>query len=222
MNGKYYLALITCFLLHGQLYAEQRVIGDDGRQIILSDDGSWAYSSSDRFATTAEGKRVRLKDDGSWAYTGQKAVQSEEVFVTKKLAATQSVEMKISKLVIESSRENLPAKIKSKNTQSVFYITLKRQHVSTNQTPIALQLTDFSVRDDDDNEYAVVGVTPAKVLLKSGSEIQIMLRANGSPKWWKAKSMSVILDKKSLASPVDITASYRLSKAEKASVKSFQ
>jgi hypothetical protein len=222
MKIKFCFALMLSVVFQGQLQAEQQVIGDDGRQIILAEDGTWSYSSTDRFATTANGKRVRLKEDGSWEFTGEKASLVDRELATQKLAAKQSVDVVVSKLVIESSRKNLPAQIKSKNTQSVFYLNLKRQQSDDNQSPLVLQASDFKVIDSDDNEYKVVRINPVKAILGPGDDIQIELRVSGSPKWWQAKTMTVVINKKALASPVDINVSSRLNKAEKINVKSFQ
>jgi hypothetical protein len=61
------LSLSLCSHL---LHADQEVTTDDGREVLLKEDGSWTFRSTDRFANTVDGQRIRLKQDGSWAYVG--------------------------------------------------------------------------------------------------------------------------------------------------------
>ena len=41
--------------------ADIKALGDDGRKIMLKDNGSWAYISNDRLATSEDGRRVLIK-----------------------------------------------------------------------------------------------------------------------------------------------------------------
>ena len=54
------------FLLSLPAFADQRILTDAGREVLLKDDGSWTYLSEDRFGTLSDGSRARLKADGSW------------------------------------------------------------------------------------------------------------------------------------------------------------
>jgi hypothetical protein len=78
------------------LSAPQEGISDDGREVILKQDGTWEYRSSDRFASTEDGRRVRLKADGSWHYVGNALLAS------KQQLRTTDLNIKLSKVVIES------------------------------------------------------------------------------------------------------------------------
>ena len=81
-----FLALLFLALLTANtLYADQKITSDDGREVLLNDDGSWQYRSSDRFATTSDGRRVRLKEDGRWSYDGNAPLRSTEQVRTNDL-----------------------------------------------------------------------------------------------------------------------------------------
>ena len=66
---------ITLALSSSTHAAQTLATGEDGREVILNDDGSWAYKSTDRYANTGDGRRILLREDGSWEYVGnQKTV----------------------------------------------------------------------------------------------------------------------------------------------------
>ncbi len=47
-------------------FAAQVVISDDGREVLLKDNGTWEFRSNDRYANTPDGRRVRLKENNTW------------------------------------------------------------------------------------------------------------------------------------------------------------
>lgn len=224
MTNKIALALIIGITFMGQIQAQQQVIGDDGRQILLNEDGSWQYRSTDRFATTADGRRVRLKDDGSWDYTGQKAVPAEQVVTAQpatgqKLLENQSVDIDIRKWVIERARSVEP-RVKSRFSQTVFILTVTRQP-DAGDTPLTLSASDFSISDSDDRQYDVISLTPDSLAINAGQTVELKLRGRGSPTRWSTKSMSVTVNKDAVDSPVDITLTRRMSTAKKVNVAGF-
>ena len=101
-------------LTHKQ--AEQ-VVNIDGREILLKDDGTWAYASSDRFADTKDGQRVRLKQDGSWQYVGNAPLTS------KQQVRTTELDLKLQKVVIETNEKKVQKNTRVR-TQTVFYVGL--------------------------------------------------------------------------------------------------
>ena len=48
------------FLLSLPGLADQRILTDAGREVLLKDDGSWTYLSDDRFGTLKDGSRARF------------------------------------------------------------------------------------------------------------------------------------------------------------------
>ena len=58
------LIALTMLSVNNALSADQHVITDDGREVLLRQDGSWQFRSSDRFANTKEGQQIgaRLRE----------------------------------------------------------------------------------------------------------------------------------------------------------------
>jgi hypothetical protein len=162
---------------------------------------------------------VRLKENGGWDYTGQQAVAVDQLVTDQKLLAEQTVDISINNWVIESARSGLQ-KVKSRTTQTVFYLTVSRQPDADDKL-LTLSASDFSVSDSDERPYDVLSLSPASATIKAGQTVQFELRAEGSPLRWTTKSMSVTVNKKALASPVDMTLTRRLSTAKKLTVSGF-
>lgn len=220
MKVSHSLMVLLAVTLSSELFAEKTAIGDNGRQVQLNDDGSWRYSSTDRFATTADGKRVRLKDDGSWEYTGGKAVIAEKVVSDQTFVDDKSVELILSDMVIESVSDS-SQKITRRNTQTVFYVSVKRDSQAANAEPLTLSASDLSVEDSDGRQYPIVSLAPASITIKPGDELSMEVRAEGSPLWWTTKTMSLLVDKNALGAARDVNLTRRLSSAKKLRVNRF-
>ncbi len=112
--------IIALFIapVNNALSATQNIVTDDGREVLLKEDGSWQFRSTDRFANTKEGQRVRLKDDGNWEYVGNAPVTME------KQVRTTDLDIKLQKVVIETYEKKVQ-KNKRVKTQTVFYFKLK-------------------------------------------------------------------------------------------------
>jgi hypothetical protein len=204
--------------------AAPAVTSDDGREIILNDDGSWSYASTDRFATTIDGRRVRLMQDGSWSYTGEKSLAGQKVAVDQKYIEGQSLELKLDDLVIETTRGKKSQSHKSarKKTHSVFYINVTVDKTAAKAVKIALGNDDFTVEDTDGRKYPILSVKPAKLSIKPGEYSSIIVHADGSPHWWTTEAMTVTANKKIFDSVRDITLSKALSEAKRKEVEGFE
>jgi hypothetical protein len=167
--------------------ADQQVITDDGREVLLRGDGTWVFRSTDRFANTGDGQRVRLKQDGSWEYMGNAPVVSEEHVRSTLL------DIKLQKVVIERHEKKVQKNIRLK-TQSVFYVNIGLS--ARAKSSISIKQNDVShieVIDNNGKVYPVLSIYPAPVELTPGSDATIIIRADGSPTWLDdVKSMSVI------------------------------
>ena len=166
--------------------ADMTVITDDGREVLLKQDGTWEFLSSDRFANTQDGRRVRLKADGSWEYAGNAPLVSREQVRTTEL------ELRLQKAAIET-HEIKVQKNKRVRSQTVFYLQLALSSAATDG--IALGGNDLSlvrVADNDGRAYPVLSISPDTGVLEPGSKTEVSIRADGSPQWWKSvKSMHI-------------------------------
>ena len=142
------------------------MITDDGREVQLNDDGSWAFRSNDRFASTSDGRRIRLKEDGSWQYA------KDAPPVPHKNTQTQNQAIKLEKIVIEKHVKKGIKNTRVK-TQTVFYLKLD----SSKQANALSSSTDTSlieVKDNNGKSYPVISVKP-------GSAGGVIIRAEKSP-----------------------------------------
>ena len=156
---------ITTLLLSVNIQAaSQNVITDDGREVQLSDDGSWTFRSNDRFASTSDGRRIRLKEDGSWQYA------KDAPPAPHKNAQDQAVKLKkivIEKYVIKGIKNT---RVK---TQTVFYLKFEESQqaeVLSGKADTSL----FEVKDNNGKSYPVISVKP-------GSAGGVIIRAEKSP-----------------------------------------
>ena len=214
-----YLLLLLC-LLPGSLFAAEEIIADDGREVQLNDDGSWSYTSTDRFATSAAGKRIRLKADGSWVYTGDETAVGLQLISDRKYVAEQFLQVSLRELVLDTARGKKSESHKNspKQTQMVFYLSIHMDQKAKGSVDIGFNTADFSVQDSDGRNYPVILVVPATATLQPGGETEVIVRADGSPHWWTTKSMSLTLAKSVFSSQQELVLTRSMATVKKRKV----
>lgn len=167
--------------------ADQQVITDDGREVLLKADGSWVFRSTDRFANTKDGQRVQLKQDGSWQYVGNAPMATEEHVRSTLL------DIKLQKVVIERHEKKVQKNVRLR-TQTVFYVNLGLSALAKNNISITKNdVSHIEVNDNNGKAYPVISIHPASIVLKPRSDTTMVIRADGSPLWLDdVKSMSLI------------------------------
>lgn len=167
--------------------ADQQVITDDGREVLLKGDGTWIFRSTDRFANTEDGQRVRLKQDGSWQYVGNAPM------VTQEHVKSTLLDIKLQTVVIERHEKKVQKNVRLR-TQTVFYVNLGLSSLAKNDISITKNdVSHIEINDNNGKTYPVLSIHPAPVVLKPGSDATMVIRADGSPLWLDdVKSMSVI------------------------------
>jgi len=199
------------------LSASQEVITDDGREVLLNEDGTWVFRSTDRFANTKDGQRIRLKDDGSWHYAGNAPLTS------KQEVRTMDLDIKLQKVVIEQ-HETKVQKNKRVKTQTVFYLDLglsplAERDVSITQNDVTL----IKVKDNKGKSYPVISIQPGNTVLKPDSDTALTIRVDGSPKWWKdVKSMEMVFNPGIFGIQAPVTLSRSVDDIDKKSVDGFE
>jgi hypothetical protein len=182
------IPLMFTFLLGSSqvLPSAQEVISDDGREVLLKEDGTWEFRSNDRFANTSDGRRVRLKADGSWQYIGNALLAS------KQQLKTTEIDIKLQKVVIETYEKKIQ-KNKRVKSQTVFFLDLTTSPQAQQDISISEEnISHIKVSDSDGSDYQVLSIQPLPLLLKPGSQTSIAVRADGSPQWWKnVESMEI-------------------------------
>ena len=199
------------------LSGHQAVITDDGREVLLKEDGSWEFRSTDRFANTKDGRRIRLKDDGSWQYVGNAPLTSKEAVRTTDLA------IKLRQVVIEQ-HETKVHKNKRVKTQTVFYLDvglspLAKRDISITENDGSL----VKVTDNEGKNYPVLSIQPGPTALKPGSDTALTIRVDGSPQWWKnIKSMDIVFTPGIFGLQAPVTFSRSVDEIDKKSVDGFE
>jgi len=168
--------------------ADQDVMSDDGREVLLKEDGTWAFRSTDRYAYTKDGKRVRLKADNTWEYTGKRVLISNPVIRT----TTDDIELQ--KVVIEIHKEKVHKNVRTVS-QTVFYLNVNVSPGSEgNLTLSRADLSRIQVRDNKGNSYRVLSATADAAGMSPDSEQTVSIRVEGSPSIWSdARSMELEL-----------------------------
>jgi hypothetical protein len=164
--------------------AQLTATGDDGREVILNEDGSWQYRSSDRFARTSDGRRIRLRADGRWQYDSDQSSGSTLQF------RNSAVDVSMQRVEIEQYKEAATAMRKNPrvSTQTSFYFTVTASPLGEPLVP-KLDTNDgvidgFSVTDDQANQYSIIEFSPGKPqTIEPGKSISYQLKISGSPKW---------------------------------------
>ena len=178
----------------------QRAIADNGREVILNDNGEWEYANDDMYATTKEGNRVRLSPNGKWQPVKQTAAPAPKpapvyqpaapvyqsatpasVPRDRVILADQNQGLTLDQVVIETHREAV-GKNTRKRSNLVFYLDTEGQAVSLNPN-------DIWVQDSKGRDYPVFAVNQGKSPV--GNHPRLVIRANGAPRWWGVKYFSL-------------------------------
>jgi hypothetical protein len=184
--------LCLAFLLfvpvsHAKATQQERVT-IESREVILNENGTWQYRSTDRFANTRSGNRVRLKEDGSWQHIDNISLTPEAQ------TRTDELDIKLQKVVIEKYIKKALKNTRVK-TQTVFYIHLNNTLQA--KTDIDIEQNDISlikIKDNNGKNYPVLSIKADISSLQYGKGITVIVRADKSPTILDdAKSMKMIL-----------------------------
>ncbi len=178
--------LLLLITINNNVLAAQEVIIVDGREVLLKEDGTWTYHSTDRYANTNDGRRLRLKDDGSWQYVGNAPL------TTIDQVRTTNLNIKLKKVVIEKYEKKVQKNTRVK-TQTVFYVVLEnsaqaKRNISIRNSDISL----IEVNDNNGKNYPVLSLQPDSIELKPDTNITLVIRAEKSPSMWDVKSMGIV------------------------------
>jgi hypothetical protein len=172
-----HIACLAGLLFALPVYADQTLIGADGREIRLKDDGTWEYVSNSIFIDTREGQRVELKPDGSWSHVGLAPVQEE----------TQYRELAIEVSVASADIEEYVSKVgATKNTRKEsftnFYLDVTVSGSAESAVNLKqLTVDQFSIVDNKKKNYPVIEINSEKNTLAPGESTRLHLKTKGAP-----------------------------------------
>jgi hypothetical protein len=183
--------LSVLFMLSGlSASAAEVVISDDGRQIQINGDGTWVQLSKDRYATNADGQRIRLKPDGTWSLIGDAAPADSagQAALTPISAALEST-LFLSKVEILKRRIER-AKSTHAEVRTVFHLQVVNDSPGDIILDNALS-TKLRPGSSSGAEFEVISVTFPSALIKPGERETIEVVADGAPRWFGTKAMTL-------------------------------
>jgi len=188
------LAVFLTIAVSSWCFGEQRLITNDGREVLLNEDGTWIFASQDRYATTSDGRQIQLKPDGSWVAVEKVplSVQSNQPnsqLTTPSYAPSsadespETINVQLNEAFVEEYSEKAGAQ--SKNTRTFRYINfiLDVSLSARTQTPISLHdlnPEDFTVTDDRGKSYDIISFENAGIV-QPGQTAQLKVITDGAP-----------------------------------------
>ncbi len=173
------IVFLSILLNSPGVFAAQEAISDDGREVLLRDNGTWEFQSNDRYANLPDGRRVRLKEDNTWEYIGNVPL------TTKTQARTETTDITLQSAVVEIHQEKNFKNIRTE-TQTVFNLQVALSPLADKGVTIDKSaLARIKVTDNQGEQYPSLSLTPNQLTLAPGSQQTFTLRVNGSPSWLK-------------------------------------
>lgn len=156
--------MILMALSFSAIAEPEPAIADNGREVILKPDGTWAFVGEDRFATTADGTRIRLKPDGSWEPANQADADrygfSQEGGFSHDQATLDDLKLSLESVVIETARMKR-GKNAIESSQMIFTVEIESTDPeSTAKVLPLLSIDAFSVTDSLGQSYETASVRP--------------------------------------------------------------
>ena len=210
------LPLIFLLVISPTLYADEEIISDDGREVLIKDDGSWEFRSGDRYANTKDGRRIKLKADGTWVYVGNAPLK------TKEQVRTTLVDIRLRKAEFEIYKKKVFNNVRVKS-QTVFYVDVDLSPLAKQNLKISSpDLSKIQVSDDKDGLYPVLSVTPDETSIAPDTEQTFVIRAEGTPHAWSSiKVIEIVLGPGTLGNKEPILFSQKYHDIEKKDVRGF-
>lgn len=195
--------------------AAEVVISDEGRQIRLNDDGTWAQVSQDRFATTLAGDRVRLRPDGSWNYVNAPTGDVSAVDKTKPLIEDEVVLFLKS---VEILRREIK-RAKSTHAETRMRYTIQIDNVTAQDVRVdkSARFSAGSNRGGDYETLEVFGVDR----VAAGESGEIVVIVADSPVWFGTKYLSLQVPANAIGNSVRRVLNKRMDEVRRVRVDAF-
>ncbi|MEM7077390.1 MAG: hypothetical protein AAF513_02065 [Pseudomonadota bacterium] len=219
--ARWLTVILLAISLSNVFAADQVVISDDGRQIRLNGDGTWVQLSQDRYATTAQGQRVRLRPDGTWAVMDPNTPQVPTT-ARAGFGAPTNVASDVGLLLTEVAV--LKRSLQRAKTTHAEVRTVYRVRVA-NHTAQALDYGDLQTklhpRSNRGARFEIVAITPSSGSIAPGQEAVIEVIAQGGPRWFGVRFLSLEVDAGALGNPVKRILAKNMDEVERRDVERF-
>ena len=193
-----------------QAFAENIVISDDGREVLLNADGSWQFVSRDRYATANDGQRYRLNPDGSWQLISgdfSEATQAqrsrEGVSAEARIITTSPLQLLLSDVEIHRKKVKMLKSVRVE-TQTVFRLIVKNrsdQAVILSNETIETMKAGVKTGSSKGENFKVTDITFDKPELIPGDSVRLTIVSAGSPRWHSIQYVSVEFSAGALYNP---------------------
>lgn len=209
-----YSVALACLSL-SSVNASEVVISDDGRQIRLNDDGTWAQISQDRFATTLAGERVRLRPDGSWNYVHDASPPASSVKAPGPVIEDEAVLFLKS---VEILRREIK-RAKSTHAETRMRYTIQIDNVTEEDVSVD-KSARFSAGSNRGGSYETLEVFGAD-RVAAGASGEVVVIVDGSPVWFGTKYLSLEVPANAIGNSVQRMLNKRMDEVRRISVDNF-
>ena len=172
------------FFLSLSAFADQRILTDAGREVLLKDDGSWTYLSEDRFGTLSDGSRARLKADGSWEIvedeTGLITIPAQALKRSEDTIRSDNFYIEIASITIENQRGK---NRKNSTLQAQILVDLEIEMKSSDLLELKKDLVKVS--DSRGRFYDIKKMIIRENISQTQKVVRILV--DGAPRWWGVK-----------------------------------
>jgi len=211
LSGLCAIALLTS----ASAFADRQALADDGREVILKENGNWAFKTNDRLATSEDGTRVRLKGDGSWEFIGNAPAQTEQQ------VRTESLDITLDKIVTEFTKDKVNSKSSRYNAQTVFYLAVDVSSYGKPVTPSFDNPSLIVATDNKGTEYPILEIDSGNTEWQPGTEQRIAIRVDGSPSSsivWGSTKITLTIDKRVFGTQENLSFTERTNEIKKKKV----
>jgi len=206
---------VSALLVSTSVLADHQALADDGREVILKENGSWEFKTNDRLATSEDGTRVRLKGDGQWEFIGNAPVQTEQQ------VRTESLDIALDKIVTEFTKDKVNSKSSRYNAQTIFYLAVDVSSYGEQVTPSFADTSLIVAKDNKGTEYPILRIDSDNKSWQPGTEQRIAIRVDGSPSssiMWGSTKITLTIDKSVFGTQSNLSFTERTNEIKKKKV----
>lgn len=203
-------------------FAAQTVITDDGREVLLKDNGTWEFRSQDRFATSGDGSRIRLKDNGQWERMSQApsrpvaapAISQQSIPVvgpatsSRPTAVATASPVNVNLLRVENHVYQEKRQKNSRyDARTVFVVSVNVPANGGSVAPKFNRFNLFEVEDSRGKDYQVLSVSPQPDVIQAGSTLKFNVTVDGTPTGilaFGANAIELRIDRSVFNTPQDL------------------
>lgn len=202
--------------------AEEIVISDDGRQILLKGDGTWVQLSRDRFATNEAGQRIRLRPDGRWAVVTDADAPPSVSTPAAPLAPLAAASEPVLHLSDVAIVRKVVERAKSKHAEVRMHYVLRVENATATELRLSNErLALIRAASNRGDGYKVLSVDANTLTVAPGESAQVDVWTSEAPRWWGTKYLSLEIPPGVFANSVRRIVSKQMNEVRRIEVENF-